>query len=78
MRKEQNFRWEQLSLGTCYYPEHWDPGLWREDLQRMKELHAERCCGCGLCSYICPSRIEVSQNVMKAKAIVLQALKEGK
>ena len=37
MRKEQNFQWEKLSLGTCYYPEHWDPGLWREDLQRMKE-----------------------------------------
>ena len=52
--------------------------LKKNDLKRMKELHAERCCGCGLCSYICPSRIEVSQNVMKAKAIVLQALKEGK
>lgn len=52
--------------------------LKRNDLERLKELHAEKCCGCGLCSYICPSRIEVSQNVMKAKAIVLQALREGK
>lgn len=50
----------------------------RNDLQRMKELNADRCCGCGLCSYMCPSRIEVSQNVMKAKALVLQALREGK
>ena len=24
MRAEQNFKWEKLSLGTCYYPEHWD------------------------------------------------------
>lgn len=52
--------------------------LKRNDVERMIELKADRCCGCGLCSYMCPSRIEVSQNVMKAKAIVLQALKEGK
>jgi beta-galactosidase len=37
MRQEQNFKWDKLSLGTCYYPEHWDKSLWREDLQRMKE-----------------------------------------
>ena len=37
MKKQQNFQWEQLSLGTCYYPEHWDPSLWRDDLRRMKE-----------------------------------------
>lgn len=37
MRKTQNFKWDGLSLGTCYYPEHWDKKLWREDLRRMKE-----------------------------------------
>ena len=37
MRAEQNFKWEKLSLGTCYYPEHWDKKLWRDDLRRMKE-----------------------------------------
>ncbi len=37
MRKTQNFNWPALSLGTCYYPEHWDKKLWREDLRRMKE-----------------------------------------
>lgn len=36
MRKQQNFQWKQLELGTCYYPEHWDKSLWHEDLQRMK------------------------------------------
>ena len=36
MRKEQQFKWKQLELGTCYYPEHWDKSLWHEDLQRMK------------------------------------------
>ena len=37
MRAEQNFKWEKLSLGTCYYPEHWDKKMWRDDLRRMKE-----------------------------------------
>ena len=36
MRKKQTFTWNDLCLGTCYYPEHWDKSLWREDLQRMK------------------------------------------
>lgn len=28
---------EKLSLGVCYYPEHWDESFWAEDLRRMKE-----------------------------------------
>ena len=24
-----------IDLGVCYYPEHWDPSLWAEDLDRM-------------------------------------------
>lgn len=24
---------ERLVLGTCYYPEHWDESLWRDDLK---------------------------------------------
>lgn len=27
----------ELTLGVCYYPEHWKEALWREDLQRMRE-----------------------------------------
>ncbi|MCR4588116.1 MAG: beta-galactosidase [Lachnospiraceae bacterium] len=26
---------QSIRLGTCYYPEHWDKSLWREDLTRM-------------------------------------------
>ena len=37
MRKKQNFTWDTLQLGTCYYPEHWDRSLWEEDLKRMLE-----------------------------------------
>ncbi|MBP3195771.1 MAG: beta-galactosidase, partial [Butyrivibrio sp.] len=28
----------EISLGTCYYPEHWDKSLWREDLERMQKV----------------------------------------
>lgn len=27
----------KIELGVCYYPEHWDKSLWREDLRRMQE-----------------------------------------
>lgn len=26
---------EQITLGTCYYPEHWPKEMWKEDLERM-------------------------------------------
>ncbi|WMJ85508.1 beta-galactosidase [Anaerocolumna sp. MB42-C2] len=26
---------EEITLGICYYPEHWDESIWREDLKRM-------------------------------------------
>ena len=41
MRKQQNFQWETISLGTCYYPEHWDRSLWEVDLKRMKAAGIE-------------------------------------
>lgn len=28
---------KNVTLGTCYYPEHWNPDLWEEDLRRMWE-----------------------------------------
>lgn len=27
-----------IELGTCYYPEHWDESLWKEDLERMYQV----------------------------------------
>lgn len=35
MNSKQNYYWEKLSLGVCYYPEHWDKSLWKDDLNRM-------------------------------------------
>lgn len=28
---------KNMCLGTCYYPEHWDKSMWREDIDRMLE-----------------------------------------
>lgn len=35
MDKQQNFQWKEMTMGTCYYPEHWDKELWEQDLERM-------------------------------------------
>ncbi|RCW77287.1 beta-galactosidase [Saliterribacillus persicus] len=29
---------EKITLGVCYYPEHWPEDLWEDDFKRMKEL----------------------------------------
>ena len=34
---EQRYRFDKLTIGTCYYPEHWDESLWADDLRRMLE-----------------------------------------
>ena len=31
MGKKQAFQWDSMTMGTCYYPEHWDQKLWDED-----------------------------------------------
>ena len=30
-----------ITLGTCYYPEHWDKTLWKSDLERMMAVGIE-------------------------------------
>lgn len=32
---------DHLTLGVCYYPEHWDRSLWLDDLKKMKEYGIE-------------------------------------
>ncbi|MDR1902139.1 MAG: DUF4434 domain-containing protein, partial [Treponema sp.] len=34
---EKILQGDKILLGTCYYPEHWDEGLWKDDLARMKQ-----------------------------------------
>lgn len=32
---------DHLTLGVCYYPEHWNKSLWADDLKKMKEYGIE-------------------------------------
>lgn len=32
---------QKPTCGVCYYPEHWDKGMWADDLKRMKECGIE-------------------------------------
>ncbi|MDR3336334.1 MAG: beta-galactosidase [Treponema sp.] len=34
---EKVLQGNKIVLGTCYYPEHWDEKMWKEDLLRMKQ-----------------------------------------
>ncbi len=35
--KEAKKIFDRLTVGTCYYPEHWPEELWASDMRRMKE-----------------------------------------
>lgn len=35
MNSKQNYRWKEMTMATCYYPEHWEEELWTEDIDRM-------------------------------------------
>jgi beta-galactosidase len=34
---EKSMKLDKITLGVCYYPEHWKEELWESDLTRMKE-----------------------------------------
>lgn len=36
-RNKKSLRLDKLTLGVCYYPEHWPETLWEDDLERMAE-----------------------------------------
>ena len=38
-----------------------------ELFDEAEELGAHRCIGCGLCSYVCPSKIELREVISSAK-----------
>ena len=37
------------------------------NVEKLKTLDVSKCVSCGLCSYICPSKIQVREYVRKAK-----------
>lgn len=43
-----------------------------KDNDLLKDFRSDTCIQCGLCSYVCPSRIELTDAMAKAKAIVMK------
>jgi len=41
MGRNKMIKESKVTMGTCYYPEHWDKSLWREDLIRMLDAGIE-------------------------------------
>ena len=41
------------------------------DAKEMEKRGALQCIECGLCTYVCPSHIDVTENVRKAKRTVM-------
>lgn len=40
---EKTIKMEQITLGVCYYPEHWPETMWEQDLERMLEAGIRVC-----------------------------------
>ena len=39
--KDRKLHMDHITLGVCYYPEHWPESMWEGDLKRMKECGIE-------------------------------------
>lgn len=37
MSQKQKYRWREMTMGVCYYPEQWEASLWESDLKRMRK-----------------------------------------
>jgi electron transport complex protein RnfC len=44
----------------------------KQDFNAMSKLNADYCTGCGHCSYVCPSRIDLKGSILRAKAMLRQ------
>jgi electron transport complex protein RnfD len=44
----------------------------KQNFDAMIKLNADYCTGCGHCSYVCPSRIDLKGSVLRAKAMLKQ------
>jgi electron transport complex protein RnfD len=42
----------------------------KQNIEKLIQLHADYCTGCGHCSYVCPARIDLKGSVLRAKAML--------
>lgn len=53
-------------LSPIYIKEAFD----KMNVEKMAKLNADYCTGCGHCSYVCPSRIDLKGSVLRAKSML--------
>lgn len=39
--KDGKLHMDHITCGMCYYPEHWSPGMWEDDIRRMRDAGIE-------------------------------------
>lgn len=44
----------------------------KKDVNKLVKLQADLCEGCGHCNFVCPARIDLRSNILKAKAMLRQ------
>jgi electron transport complex protein RnfD len=44
----------------------------KQDFDTLIKLHADYCTGCGHCTFVCPSRIDLRNSILRAKAMLRQ------
>ena len=43
----------------------------------LEKLEVARCIECGMCTYVCPSHIKVTEGIRRAKQVLQMAPKKG-
>ncbi|MCW3790235.1 beta-galactosidase [Paenibacillus sp. LS1] len=38
LKDQRRYEGNQFLLGVCYYPEHWNQNMWKDDFERMAEM----------------------------------------
>jgi Na+-translocating ferredoxin:NAD+ oxidoreductase RnfC subunit len=46
--------------------------LYEDALDRVERLGVDLCIGCGLCAYVCPSKIELRDEMVRAQGLLVE------
>ena len=71
---EEGYQFDLIILDPPYQEGKYEEIIYLlKDNKLLMSLKPNKCIQCGLCSYVCPSRIELTDAVGKAKALVLKS-----
>jgi electron transport complex protein RnfC len=50
--------------------------LYRDLIEEVEQARVDLCIECGLCSYVCPSKIDLRSQIIDSKALIAQEKEE--